>query len=99
MFTRFQTYPSLSISAKNSNYRHHPNVTLTKTVLLDGRPQIILALGGVNVDALVDTGASRTLMDMDLFKQVCHAQRRPNILPKSRKLISVTGQGLNVQGK
>jgi hypothetical protein len=68
-------------------------------LLVDGRPQIRLTLESVDVDALVDTGASRTLMNLDIFNQVCLAQRRPNLLKSTGPLVSVTGGALNVQGE
>jgi predicted aspartyl protease len=66
---------------------------------VDGCPQVKLSLHGLLVDALVDTGASRTLIEEQTFKKVCLAQGRTTFLNTSGRLVSVTGGSLNVKGE
>ena len=65
---------------------------------IDGRPQVILNVAGIKMHALVDTGASRMLMDLKFFRKVCLSSRRSTFLKNiTGPLASV--KSLNVQGE
>ena len=54
---------------------------------------------GRSLEALVDTGASRTLMDYEVFKELCQRRGRTAVLTPSEPLATLTGQPLSVKGR
>ena len=72
---------------------------MTAAALGNIRPQIQLSVNNTHIVALVDTGASRTLLRQDVFKNLCSQSSRMPILRRDNtNLQSVTGQTLEVLG-
>ena len=49
--------------------------------------------------ALVDSGASRTLLSYAVYRDICARNRIPSILQSTRPLVSVTGERLDTKGE
>ena len=58
-----------------------------------------LNIAGVPLLALVDSGASRTLLHRDTFLQICAASGRSSILQRCESLVTLTGAAMPVLGK
>ena len=63
-----------------------------------GRPQIRVTLSGFNVIALVDTGASICVMQLNTFQKLASSLHRSIIMREAAPLQSVTGDSLDVVG-
>ena len=63
------------------------------------RPTVNLVISGIKVTALVDTGATCSLLRRDLFDLVVHKTHRSNVLHKSLPLRGLGGLSLQVDGQ
>ena len=63
-----------------------------------GRPMVQIPLAGCNLQALVDTGAAVSLLRLDYYEQYCSQNHRPTYLRPATRLVSVTGNALEVKG-
>ena len=66
---------------------------------VEGRPRVELWLDGERVEALVDTGASRTLCSGELFARICKRTGRIGVLQPTEPLVAITGHRLDVAGR
>ena len=64
-----------------------------------GRPTTVLTLGGYRVTALVDTGASRTLLRLGTFQKIILHSHRPRFLRTTGPLQGANGTPLDVRGE
>ena len=60
-----------------------------------GRPRVSVTLSGIQVTALVDTGASRTLLRSDIFRKL----NRPFQTTKVIRLQTLTGEDIPTKGE
>jgi len=63
------------------------------------RPTVNLVISGIKVTALVDTGATCSLLRRDVFDLVVHKTHRSNVLHKSLPLRGLGGLSLQVDGQ
>ena len=66
---------------------------------VSGRPTVNLILSGIKVTALVDTGASCTLLRRDIFDLIVRRTHRACLLEHSGPLQGLGGVSLKVCGK
>ena len=64
-----------------------------------GRPLLNLAIKGVIVPALIDTGATRSLLRLDVFRSIQKSTHSPFLLQPMTGLKIVTGESIEVIGK
>ena len=62
------------------------------------RPQIKVSLAGMNVSGLLDTGASVSVIQYDLFTRLSARLHRTLLLRPASPLQGVSGESLNVLG-
>ena len=84
---------------------HAPRVPLkpcgkrTEVVgVVSGRPVVDLQVGGLSIGALVDTGASCTLLRLDIFHTLADRAHRHRLLADAPALRGVSGASLDVRG-
>jgi hypothetical protein len=65
---------------------------------VDGRPIIIVTMGGFRVSALVDTGASSSLLREDIFLAMANRVKRAHYIKESRPLQGISGKRLPLVG-
>ena len=65
---------------------------------ISGRPVVDLQVGGLNIGALVDTGASCTLLRLDIFHKIAELAHCQRILADAPALRGVSGASLDVRG-
>ena len=64
---------------------------LEVTAYESGRPLLKLAIKGVIVPALIDTGVSRSLLRLDVFESIQKATHSPLLLQTMTGLKTLTG--------
>ena len=65
---------------------------------VSGRPVVDLQVGGLFIGALVDTGASCTLLRLDIFHTLADRAHRHRLLADAPALRGVSGASLDVRG-
>ena len=65
---------------------------------MSGRPVVDLQVGGLSIGALVDTGASCTLLRLDIFHTLADRAHRHRLLADAPALRGVSGASLDVRG-
>ena len=65
---------------------------------VSGRPVVDLQVGGLSIGALVDTGASCTLLRLDIFHTLADRAHRHRLLADAPALRGVSGASLYVRG-
>ena len=65
---------------------------------VSGRPVVDLQVGGLSIGALVDTGASFTLLRLDIFHTLVDRAHRHRLLADAPALRGVSGAFLDVRG-
>ena len=64
-----------------------------------GPPHVLLKVGENQAHAILDTGADRTVISLDLFKELFAGNRPPPINPTTVKLKGATGHKLEILGQ
>ncbi len=84
-----------------SDDRQHQSTSVIKPVEVcevDGRPQISIQISGYKTKALIDTGASRSLLHAKVYDRVLQSTHRHGLLATTAPLQSVSGHDLKVKG-
>ena len=58
-----------------------------------------MAIAGVQINALIDTGAARSLMADSVFQDICAKTNRPSLLKPSGVVCGLGGKPLDVLGE
>jgi hypothetical protein len=66
--------------------------------IIGRRWSVMMTLGGIPCNALLDTGASKTLLRYKDFNKLCEVTGRPRLLRSTNKMYSISGQSLDVKG-
>lgn len=69
------------------------------TAINDSRPHISIECLGIRADALVDTGASRSLCSYQFYQQINQRSRGLTTLHRASPLVTITGDPLKVRGQ
>ncbi len=84
-----------------SLYQQRKSTTIIKPVEVcevDGRPQISIQISGYKTKALIDTGASCSLLHAKVYDCVLQSMHRQGLLAMTAPLQSVSGHDLKVKG-
>ena len=58
-----------------------------------------LELDGIHILSLIDTGAARSMMKTEVWRELCHKRGQPAISRQGLKLRGLSGQELKTRGK
>ena len=75
-------------------------IEIIKSSITDGRARLSITISGIKHIALVDSGASVSIMNLDSFLFLCNRTKQQATLDKSNiALAGVTNDSLKVYGK
>lgn len=66
---------------------------------VDGRPLMVVTMGGYRISALVDTGASSSLLREDIFLAMARKVRRTHFVRATHQLQGISGSTLPLKGR
>ena len=69
------------------------------TAIHDARPHVSIECLGIRADALVDTGASRSLCSYQFYRRIQQRSHGLTTLQRASPLVTITGEPLKVRGQ
>ena len=77
-------------------------VALTKETTINkvyGPPHVLVHVGDKKANAIIDTGADRTVISQDLLEKLFECERKPILQKTAIKLKGATGHKLDIKGQ